>query len=194
MYRFTWVLLICGAAVGCHIEDCGGNDEDGHHPCGCDDEHDSHGSGGNEAAGAGGSTGGSAAGGSAAGGSAAGGSAATGNTTGEGGRSGAPDSGQAGAGGSGPSAAPTLAPCSKEADCAPGFNCDLTRGKCTPSDSETCPELADEAACGARPGCKVVYAGVHCSCGPDCHCIGGEAGCICESFEYFRCEPASGPS
>jgi hypothetical protein len=35
----------------------------------------------------------------------------------------------------------------------------------------------------------VVYAGVSCSCGPDCHCVGGEAGCICESFEFFRCEP-----
>jgi hypothetical protein len=86
-----------------------------------------------------------------------------------------------------------LTPCSKEADCAAGFNCDAALGKCTPGDYETCGELATEAACGVRIDCKVVYAGVNCSCGPDCHCVGGEAGCICESFQFFRCEPVDPP-
>jgi hypothetical protein len=176
MHRSIWVLLICSAPVGCRIEDHGNDDWDEYRHCGCDDEHDPKGSGGSTPG-----TGGAAATGNAAGGA----------TRGGGGGREAPDSGQTASAGGGPFASPALTPCSKEADCAPGFNCDTTRGKCTPSDSETCPELSDEAVCGARSDCKVVYAGVSCSCGPDCHCVGGEAGCICESFEFFRCEPAA---
>ena len=177
MHRSIWVLLACVAPVGCHFEECWDDDgdwDDDHH-CGCDnshDGHDSHGSGGNAAGGAAGAS-------------------PTGHMTGTGGQSDAPDSGTGpSASGGRPTTPPPPAPCSKEEDCEPGFNCDFTRGKCTPTDAETCGELVHEASCSVRSDCKEVYAGVNCSCGPDCHCVGGEAGCICERFEFFRCEPA----
>jgi hypothetical protein len=79
--------------------------------------------------------------------------------------------------------------CADEAECAPGFNCDAERGTCTPAASgETCAEIADEAACAQRPDCTLVYAGVDCSCGAGCECVGGEPNCVCEAFEFFRCE------
>lgn len=80
--------------------------------------------------------------------------------------------------------------CAVEADCIAGFNCDLATKSCLPAAHETCGELANEAACVGRDDCVPSYAGVDCSCGPDCTCKGGEPGCVCESFEFFRCEPA----
>jgi hypothetical protein len=86
-------------------------------------------------------------------------------------------------------AEPPPTPCSQESDCEPGFNCDYERGECVPADAETCPELESEADCDVRDDCVTVYAGINCSCGPECSCIGGEPGCVCESFAFFRCEP-----
>jgi len=83
-------------------------------------------------------------------------------------------------------------PCAKESDCARGFNCDYERQECAPAGAETCAELATEADCDNRNDCVSVYAGTHCSCGPECTCIGGEPGCVCESFAFFRCEPLEG--
>lgn len=83
------------------------------------------------------------------------------------------------------------ASCSAEKDCAPGFNCDAAQSVCLPAAAETCAELADETACIARKDCAAAYAGVDCSCGPDCQCVGGEPGCVCASFEFFRCEAVS---
>ncbi len=54
-----------------------------------------------------------------------------------------------------------------------------------------CEDLDEESSCSARSDCEPVYAGVDCSCGPDCTCIGGTPGCICESFEFHACEAAS---
>jgi hypothetical protein len=82
---------------------------------------------------------------------------------------------------------PKPMPCSVESDCARGYNCDTTRGECLPTDAETCPELTTEASCSVRKDCTTVYAGTNCTCGPDCECTGGEPGCICERFEFFRC-------
>lgn len=80
--------------------------------------------------------------------------------------------------------------CQSESDCAEGFNCDLARSFCLPSPDPTCAELAAEAECVARPDCVPIYAGIECSCGPDCTCQGGEPGCVCQSFEFFRCADA----
>lgn len=78
--------------------------------------------------------------------------------------------------------------CEKESDCLAGFNCDATKKSCLPSATETCGEVESEAACLTRKDCVPSYAGVDCTCGPDCKCQGGEPGCVCESFEFFRCE------
>ncbi len=78
--------------------------------------------------------------------------------------------------------------CAKEADCISGFNCDAASKTCMPAAAETCGELGDEAACVDRGDCAPNYAGVDCSCGTDCKCVGGEPGCVCTSFEFFRCE------
>ena len=72
-----------------------------------------------------------------------------------------------------------------------GFTCDAARQTCIPLAEPTCADLGDEAACPARPECTVVYAGVECSCGPDCACKGGEPGCVCQKFEFFRCEDSA---
>lgn len=82
----------------------------------------------------------------------------------------------------------TAAECSAEADCLAGFNCDVATKSCLPAAHETCGELENEAACLGRDDCAPSYAGVDCSCGPDCTCKGGEPGCVCSSFEFFRCE------
>ena len=82
---------------------------------------------------------------------------------------------------------PPPVPCVEESDCEPGFNCDYERSVCAPADAETCGELTTEAACDERDDCVTVYAGTNCSCGPECSCIGGEPGCVCETFEFFRC-------
>ncbi len=78
--------------------------------------------------------------------------------------------------------------CAEEKECDLGTNCDKSVALCLPADEETCGELSDEAACVARTDCEPVFAGVNCSCGPDCSCIGGAPGCVCDSFEFFRCE------
>jgi hypothetical protein len=91
-------------------------------------------------------------------------------------------------GGSGPSEPPPT-PCSEESDCEPGFNCDYERSECVPADAETCAELEGESACDTRNDCVTIYAGTDCSCGPECACIGGEPGCVCQSFEFFQCTP-----
>ncbi|MCC6900353.1 MAG: hypothetical protein IT377_15350 [Polyangiaceae bacterium] len=80
------------------------------------------------------------------------------------------------------------ATCVKESDCLGGFNCDAPTKSCLPSATETCGEVGSEAACLTRKDCVPSYAGVDCTCGPDCKCLGGEPGCVCESFEFFRCE------
>jgi len=50
-----------------------------------------------------------------------------------------------------------------------------------------CLELENEAACTERADCEPLYAGTDCSCGSDCTCIGGEPGCVCESYGYLVC-------
>lgn len=77
--------------------------------------------------------------------------------------------------------------CASEADCALGFNCDASRGICLPAALPTCGEVQAEAECLERSDCAPLYAGVDCSCGPDCSCKGGEPGCVCAAFEFFRC-------
>jgi len=82
------------------------------------------------------------------------------------------------------------ASCSAEIDCDASMNCDSARSTCVPSGAPTCGEVTNESDCVARADCSPIYAGVDCSCGADCVCQGGEPGCVCESFEFFRCEPA----
>jgi hypothetical protein len=79
-------------------------------------------------------------------------------------------------------------PCAKESDCSRGFNCDYERKECAPADAETCAELTNETDCDNRNDCVSIYAGENCSCGPECTCIGGEPGCVCQSFAFFQCE------
>jgi hypothetical protein len=172
MYRSILFIVACGFAVGCHF-DKDDDDEFDDEECNCEDEPRRPSSGGRS--GTGGASGGSSA------------ASCGGDGAGEGSGGAAP--GGAGTGGSATGGAPPLAPCSREADCQAGFNCDLALGVCTPSDTETCGELTTEDACDERPDCELVYAGVNCSCGPGCECVGGEQGCICASFEFFRCEP-----
>ncbi|HKY37864.1 MAG TPA: hypothetical protein VJN18_18100 [Polyangiaceae bacterium] len=85
---------------------------------------------------------------------------------------------------------PPATPCEAEQDCDPGFNCDYEAGVCAPADAETCGELMTEESCTNRTDCKPIYAGVNCSCGTDCECVGGQPGCVCESFEFFVCQAA----
>ena len=66
------------------------------------------------------------------------------------------------------------------------------RNQCVAADAETCPELRTEANCDNRNDCVSIYAGTNCSCGPECTCIGGEPGCVCENFAFFTCEPLGG--
>jgi hypothetical protein len=80
---------------------------------------------------------------------------------------------------------PPPPPCEAETDCEPGFNCDFDAGVCAPADAETCGELSSEQACTERTDCTPIYGGTNCSCGADCECMGGEPGCICESFQFF---------
>lgn len=77
--------------------------------------------------------------------------------------------------------------CEDESSCDPGFNCDPDWSLCTPTDREHCSELADESACAERDDCITTYAGINCTCGPDCTCMGGEPNCVCESFEFHAC-------
>ena len=77
------------------------------------------------------------------------------------------------------------ASCAQESDCDAGFNCE--EELCLPADEERCSELAEEQLCSERNDCEATYAGVDCSCGAECTCMGGEPGCVCESFEFFAC-------
>jgi len=78
--------------------------------------------------------------------------------------------------------------CEDESSCEPGFNCDPALSLCTPTDRELCSELTDEATCADRDDCMSTYAGIDCTCGPDCTCMGGEPNCVCERFEFHTCE------
>jgi hypothetical protein len=65
-----------------------------------------------------------------------------------------------------------------------------TGGIVEPPPPPECMELATEAACSERADCTPIYAGTDCSCGPECTCIGGEPGCVCESFGFLVCVEA----
>jgi len=160
-----WAIVCLLGLVGCTIEryddDCADYDDDGF-------GHGASTSGGKSGAGSAGTgSGGSAAtsGGSAGSASTSGGSAAQGGSAAE----------------------PAPEPCAEERDCAPGYNCDVDSQQCLPSEQETCGELTSEQACNNRRDCAPVYGGINCSCGADCECVGGEPGCVCESFEFFAC-------
>lgn len=60
-------------------------------------------------------------------------------------------------------------------------------GSTEPPPPPSCTDLETEAACSDRADCTPIYAGTDCSCGPECTCIGGEPGCICESFGFLVC-------
>jgi hypothetical protein len=122
-------------------------------------------------------------------GNSSGGNGAAGGTESSGTAGGTAGSDGSGTGGT-DAAPPAPTPCAAETDCPRGFNCDYERGECTPADAETCGELSTEEACDNRNDCMTVYAGTNCSCGPECACIGGEPGCVCESFAFFACENA----
>jgi hypothetical protein len=79
------------------------------------------------------------------------------------------------------------ASCTGDADCNAGSYCDVELETCVPGVA-ACEDLSDESACAARLDCEPIYAGIDCSCGPDCACVGGEPGCVCEGFEFFACE------
>jgi hypothetical protein len=113
----------------------------------------------------------------------------SGGTTSAGGDASGGDTGAGGHASTGGNAA-TPTPCEQESDCKPGCNCDLNVHECLPADEETCGELKTELACSNRRDCVPVYAGLHCSCGQDCACKGGEPGCVCTSFEFFNCATA----
>jgi len=91
------------------------------------------------------------------------------------------------------------ASCSSEIDCDASMNCDSVRSTCVPATDPTCAEVTNESACVTRGDCTPLYAGVDCSCGPDCACKGGEpdptsgtlpigggVGFSCIKFELFR--------
>lgn len=82
--------------------------------------------------------------------------------------------------------------CVCDDDCGEGLTCDEEHGSCVPGEDPaplTCEEVELEEDCTAREDCEPIYAGVNCSCGPDCQCQGDEPNCVCESYEYFVCAP-----
>jgi hypothetical protein len=172
-----WAIVCLLGLVGCTIEryddDCADYD---------DDDGFGHGasSSGGKSGAAGSGNAGHSAGTDSGTGSAGTDSAGTGN-----GGSSSSSGGSAAQGGS--TAEPAPEPCAEERDCAPGYNCDAGSRQCLPSEQETCGELTSEQACNNRRDCAPVYGGINCSCGADCECVGGEPGCVCESFEFFAC-------
>jgi hypothetical protein len=184
--------LACGCSIsGCHIEKLDCDDDEHGHCCPAPWEEEARPSpadGGDRPTGTGGKRGridGSGGSSEAGGANAASGGAPA---EGAGGASTSAGGASTSAGGANDDAgASKVMPCTVESDCARGYNCDAARGQCLPSDAETCPELTTEASCSARKDCTTVYAGTNCTCGPDCQCTGGEPGCICERFEFFRC-------
>ena len=175
MYKSVLFATVCAvSSLACEFtcfEDC---------DAASDESEDHQRAGGSAKAGA--SSGGkNAAGGTSSTGTASGGTAACGDT-----------GGTANAPGTGGQSVPPPAACAEESDCERGFNCDYERKQCVATGAETCAELRTEADCDNRNDCVSIYAGTDCSCGPECTCIGGEAGCVCESFEFFSCEPLEG--
>jgi len=85
--------------------------------------------------------------------------------------------------------------CTVDEDCDEGYVCDVEQSTCVPYEPPppTCADQQTETECIDFGGCEPVYAGVDCSCGPDCECTGGEPGCVCASFEFFKCEDADTP-
>ncbi|HKO51937.1 MAG TPA: hypothetical protein VJV79_29715 [Polyangiaceae bacterium] len=163
--------VVCAASsVACEISclegDCDWDDE-------CSEEHPNQGGSGNASGASGGRD------------------ASGGNQPGSSGNSG-DAGGTANAAGKSGGSRPVPSSCSKESDCERGFNCDYERRECVPAGAETCPELSIEADCDNRNDCKSIYAGTNCSCGAECTCIGGEPGCVCQSFSFFTCEPLEG--
>jgi len=168
----TSILLAVACAlssVACDIS-CFGECDDWDEEC-SEPRHDD--GGGKHSGGPG--PGQNASGGTAAGGSGSGGSAHTGDS-----------GGTANAAGKSGNSDPVS--CAEERDCPRGFNCDYESKECVAADAETCPELTTESACDNRKDCMSVYAGINCSCGANCECVGGEPGCVCQSFEFFTCE------
>jgi hypothetical protein len=100
--------------------------------------------------------------------------------------------------GSGGGSAGTYLPCTGGSTSAGTGGTNATGGTDTgtggvvepPPPPPECLELADETACTERTDCEPIYAGTDCSCGPDCTCIGGEPGCVCESYGYLVCVDA----
>lgn len=166
-----FALLCALSSVACDVS-CFGECDDWDD---CSDQHHHHGGGANAG---GASTGDGASAGTGAGGDESQGGANSGDaggTANAAGRGGAPNS--------------EPKPCASESECSRGFNCDHERAVCIPADAETCPELSSESACDNRKDCMSVYAGINCSCGADCACVGGEPGCVCQSFAFYTCEP-----
>ena len=167
MIKSVLISVVCAtSSVACDVsclEDCDWSDE-------CSEHHHDSGGGGNNASG-----------GASASGNESGGSGNSSDRAGNGNSAGR---------GSGPKPVPTT--CAKESDCERGFNCDHERKECVPAGAETCAELSSEADCDNRNDCVSIYAGTDCSCGPECTCIGGEPGCVCQSFAFFSCDPLEG--
>jgi Cys-rich repeat protein len=85
--------------------------------------------------------------------------------------------------------------CATDEDCGEGYVCDEPQSTCVPDETPppTCGDMQTEIDCVQFGGCEPVYAGVDCSCGQDCECTGGEPGCVCASFEFFKCEAVAAP-
>jgi hypothetical protein len=164
-----YVLVCLLGLAGCSFERYDDCDADFDHQL--DDDSGSGARAGSKAAGTAGSSSHPTGGSSATGG---GGSSAAGESAGN-------------AGSAGTTPAPNST-CEDERDCDAGFNCDLETHECVAADAETCPELKSESACTNRRDCVPIYGGINCSCGQDCECMGGEPGCICESFDFFACQ------
>jgi hypothetical protein len=113
---------------------------------------------------------------------AAGQSAATGGGSGDGGSAGGAgataNGGNGGSGGGSGSGSGGSAAAAGRAGAA---------GAAGGSTPPTCADWTTELECVAQTGCEPVYAGVDCSCGADCACVGGEPNCVCSSFEFFEC-------
>jgi hypothetical protein len=175
MIKSVLLSVVCAtSSFACDVscrEDCDWSDD-------CSEQHRSSRGGGNT----GGSSGGmNASAGTSATGNQLGGSASSGET-----------GGTASSAGRGSGSKPGSTRCDEESDCDRGYNCDYERKECVPAGAETCLELTTEVDCDNRNDCISIYAGVSCSCGPQCTCIGGEPGCVCQSFEFFTCEPLAG--
>jgi len=154
--------VVCAlSSVACDLSclgDCEWSDDE------CSDQHEGRGGRAN-------ASGGKSPTGNELGGASSGDTGGTGNSAGKGGDS-----------------TPPSKACSEESDCPRGFNCDYERQECVAAEAETCPELSSESSCDNRKDCMSIYAGINCSCGPECTCVGGEPGCVCESFKFFSCE------